>query len=143
MMRVLVLGSYWADAAESGTNMKMSNHISILLLSLSFNSMGFAVECKGIDDTQLIRDLIVAGIGDRVQLPAGTCLIHSSLNIPAHTILAGVAGGLTTLVQAAGAGDSERLLYTDGDNVTIEHLVLDGKVISNNKHTIMKEASVQ
>ncbi|SJM92922.1 right-handed parallel beta-helix repeat-containing protein [Crenothrix polyspora] len=102
--------------------------IGTLAPIVSYAQVLTPAQCEGDarTDTPLISKLIAVGAGERVQLPAGTCSIRGSLYIPAYTTLTGVSGGLTTLVQADGAGGSERLLYTAGDNVTIEHLVLDG-----------------
>lgn len=104
---------------------EMKRFIVFLILNI-FNLNLYAATCAGIDDTQFVKDLISQNAGKIAQLPEGTCVIHEAIYIPANTTLAGSLVGITTLVQAANAPGSQRLLYTNGDNVTIRNLVLDG-----------------
>ncbi|MEB4590256.1 right-handed parallel beta-helix repeat-containing protein [Candidatus Thiothrix sp. Deng01] len=85
------------------------------------------VTCGGVSDTQLIQGIISNNAGKTAQLPIGRCVIKGSLHIPANTIVRGMwPTAATVLTQAAGAGDSASLIYTDGAGVTLENMELDG-----------------
>lgn len=86
-------------------------------------SAAIPATCNGVNDTQLIQSTITNNKGKIAQLPTGRCMIQGSLRIPANTT---VRGATTILLQAAGAGNSASLIYTDGAGVTLENLELDG-----------------
>jgi hypothetical protein len=94
-------------------------------LILSVNKALLAAPCNGINDTDNIKALINS-TASVVQLPSETCVIKGSIFVPGGKTIRGVAGGGTVLVQAASAGPSERMFYTNGDGIIFEQLVLDG-----------------
>lgn len=106
-----------------------------------FNAMDYSAQGDGVtDDTAAIQAALTAcgaAVGGRVDLPPGTYLISSSLNISSNTHLRGWGIGSTTILVDSGAALGEGILQNEnyglGSSAGDVNIEISGLTIDNNQ----------